>query len=63
MIDIGPAPRDTAAVACGSLDNGSGLQTWPLDAGSEVIAEWTDADNVDSVWPPAHHGKIQRGLS
>jgi hypothetical protein len=38
------------SVACGGASSGSGLETWSLEAGSEVTATWT------SNWPPAHLG-------
>ena len=43
-------------MVCGGMSAGSGLDTWDLDAGSEVVAQWTGAKNGETGWPTEHHG-------
>lgn len=46
----GFVPDITAGrVACGGASAGSGLETYPVDAGSNVVATW-------DTWPESHKG-------
>lgn len=55
---IGPANRATGQVACGGNSAGSGLESWPIKAGSTVVAQWSGPKNGESVWPVEHLGPI-----
>jgi hypothetical protein len=43
-------------VACGGPDPGTKLETWPVDAGSDVTATWDQ-------WPQPHEGPIMQYMA
>ncbi|OCF43460.1 hypothetical protein I317_02760 [Kwoniella heveanensis CBS 569] len=49
--DQGFADYTTGIVACGGLSAGSGLETWDVNAGDSVTANW-------NTWPDSHKGPV-----
>ncbi|WVF67002.1 hypothetical protein IAT40_001745 [Kwoniella sp. CBS 6097] len=49
--DQGFADYTTGIVACGGLSVGSGLETWDVNAGDSVTANW-------NTWPDSHKGPV-----
>ncbi|WVQ94614.1 hypothetical protein IAU59_001694 [Kwoniella sp. CBS 9459] len=54
--DQGFADYTTGIVACGGLSAGSGLETWDVNAGDSVTANW-------NTWPDSHKGPVSEYMA